>query len=222
MMNPDRQVIFPAGEFAGGAEAFSQKMLQVKALVFDWDGVFNRGEKTGSSHSGFSEADSMGINMLRFAMWLHMGKTMPVCAIISGAGNEMAKYYAQREHFHAVMTGVKQKGEALMQLQEQYGFCKDETAFFFDDIIDLPAALLSGLRVYFPHQGTPLTNKYVREHHLFDYMPGCGAGDLGLREVCEIMIHSLGRFEEVIGLRMRFDGLYQEYLLKRNEVSLLL
>jgi 3-deoxy-D-manno-octulosonate 8-phosphate phosphatase (KDO 8-P phosphatase) len=213
--------LFPLGKFANGFEDFQNRLLKVKALVFDWDGVFNRGEKTGASHSGFSEADSMGINLLRFAFWLHHGKQLPVCAIVSGAGNEMAKYYAEREHFHAVLTGVRQKGEAMARLQQQFGFSNDETAFFFDDIIDLPAAPYCGVRIYFPHAGTPLTNRYVEVHKLFDYMPGCSAGNLGIREVCELMMQALGRFDEVVEARIRFSGPYGEYLLKRDETILL-
>ncbi|MFO7723446.1 MAG: hypothetical protein R6V49_09535 [Bacteroidales bacterium] len=220
-MKPEQSHTFPTGKFAEGFDAFSARMRQVRALVFDWDGVFNRGEKTGASHSGFSEADSMGINLLRFAMWLHLGKKLPICVIISGAGNEMAQYYAEREHFHAVLTGVKQKGDALQHLREQLNFDQEETAFFFDDIIDLPAARMSALKVYFPHDGKPLTNDYVAAHKLYDYMPSCGAGNLGLREACELMIHALGRFEEVVESRIRFSGPYEEYLLKRNETKLL-
>jgi 3-deoxy-D-manno-octulosonate 8-phosphate phosphatase (KDO 8-P phosphatase) len=43
------------------------RLAGVRAFLFDWDGVFNTGLKSDGSPSGFSEADSMGTNLIRFA-----------------------------------------------------------------------------------------------------------------------------------------------------------
>jgi 3-deoxy-D-manno-octulosonate 8-phosphate phosphatase (KDO 8-P phosphatase) len=206
------------GVFAFDYEAFKAKVSSINALVFDWDGVFNRGQKTGSGHSGFSEADSMGINLLRFGLWLRDG-SLPFAAIISGAENEMAAYFAGREHFHAIATGVKRKDLALLKMQNQFGLHLPNTAFFFDDVIDFSAANLAGLRIFFPHPAAPLTKSYVASHHLFDYMPGNRGGELGIREVCELMLSAMELFEPVVRYRMEFSGKYAAYLKARIDVT---
>lgn len=211
---------FPIGTFACGLNDFAEKLRRVRALVFDWDGVFNRGEKTSASHSGFSEADSMGINLLRFGFWLRDEGRLPIATIISGATNEMAEFFARREHFHAVMTGIKQKDAALRELAGRFGFTVDQAVFFFDDIIDLQAAGLAGLRVFFSHPATPLTIHFVKSNNLFDYIPLNEAGNLGVREVCELMLHCMGMFEEVVRHRMQFSESYQKYLAQRDAIEL--
>ena len=56
------------GEFITPPFVLMEKLKNIKAIVFDWDGVFNEGVKGGGNHSGFSEIDSMGTNMLRFSL----------------------------------------------------------------------------------------------------------------------------------------------------------
>ncbi len=53
------------GSFVTPVEELIQKLDECRAVVFDWDGVFNAGRKGQASSSGFSEVDSMGTNMLR-------------------------------------------------------------------------------------------------------------------------------------------------------------
>ncbi|HRZ41213.1 MAG TPA: hypothetical protein P5228_00755 [Bacteroidales bacterium] len=207
------------GVFAKDPEAFRNSLRKVKALVFDWDGVFNKGEKTQAGHSGFSEPDSMGVNLLRFAFWLRDGETLPVAAIISGARNEMAELYARREHFHSVVTGIKQKDLALKALCTTYHIEPEEIAFFFDDIIDLGAAKLAGVRIFFAHPSAMATRKWVVANGLFDYMPGHQAGEGALRETCEMMLTEMGLFDQVVQYRMAFSGAYERYLQLRDSVA---
>lgn len=208
-----------SGVFSKDPETFRAALGRVKALVFDWDGVFNKGEKTQAGHSGFSEPDSMGVNLLRFAFWLRDHERLPVAAIISGARNEMAESYALREHFHSVVTGIKQKDLALKALCGTYNLRPDEIAFFFDDIIDLGAAGLAGLRVFFAHHSATATRRWVEEHGLFDYIPGLKAGEGALRETCEMMLSEMGLFDQVVRSRIAFSGSYERYLLQRDSVK---
>ena len=43
----------------------STSFRNIKAIILDWDGVFHSGYKSLKGESQFSEADSMGMNMLR-------------------------------------------------------------------------------------------------------------------------------------------------------------
>ena len=84
------------GHFVTPPSEIAAKLDGIRALVFDWDGVFNAGRKGGGLASGFSEPDSMGTNMLRFALW-RKRSAQPTCAVLSGADNPAAREFAQRE-----------------------------------------------------------------------------------------------------------------------------
>lgn len=204
------------GKFSVDINSFAEKLKKVKALVFDWDGVFNRGEKSNPSLSSFFETDSMGINMLRFGFWLRDGK-LPLAVIISGADNKNAIEYAKRENFDIVLTGVKQKHLALAAIQSDHGLKDASTAFFFDDIIDLKAASCCGLKIYFPKKATPFTNLFVEENRLFDYMPGSGPGNFPIREVCELMLQTMGLFNDALKYRMQYHEKFHRYITERNK-----
>ena len=57
------------GKFITPTSSLKYKLSNIKAVIFDWDGVFNSGEK-GGFPSSFNEVDSMGINMLRFGYFI--------------------------------------------------------------------------------------------------------------------------------------------------------
>ena len=57
------------GEFRTEADEIAARTRNCRALLFDWDGVFNSGSKGGGSASKFGEPDSMGTNMLRYGLW---------------------------------------------------------------------------------------------------------------------------------------------------------
>ncbi|MEZ4806970.1 MAG: hypothetical protein R2815_05780 [Flavobacteriales bacterium] len=62
------------------------RLAAIKAVLFDWDGVFNNGFKDAEGGSPFSEVGSMGVNLLRFALWLRNGH-LPKAAVIAGQHN---------------------------------------------------------------------------------------------------------------------------------------
>ena len=59
-----------------------RRARKVRAVLFDWDGVFNDGWKDLDGGSPFSEVGSMGVNMLRFALWLRNGVNPPSAVIM--------------------------------------------------------------------------------------------------------------------------------------------
>jgi len=103
-------------EIIASEAKLSQVAKNLEAFLFDWDGVFNSGSKSNNQSSGFSEVDSMGINMIRFAYWLKSGK-IPFTAIITGEQNPAAFELAQRERFQAVFFKIKHKPDALVHIQ---------------------------------------------------------------------------------------------------------
>lgn len=190
------------------------KLAKIKVVLFDWDGVFHAGHKNENKSSTFSEADSMGVNMLRFGFWLQNG-VIPITAIISGENNVTAKYWAEREHLDATFSSAKNKVDILAFLKEKHDVNADEIMFVFDDILDLSLAKEVAHRVMIYRKANPLFMDYCRAHNMYDFLTQCDGGNHGVREACELTLDAMGRFEETIEKRIAFSGEYSIYNTKR-------
>ena len=203
------------GEFVSPPSVFIDKLKKIKAVLFDWDGVFNDGFKRGNEGSIFSEIDAMGTNLLRFALW-KMNGVLPVTAIITGENNPAALQLAQRESFHAVYSRMKDKAEAFGVFTTTYGLKTDEVLFFFDDVLDLSVALQCGCRIQIGRGSNPMLNQFVKNSELTDYITANDGGHHGLREAAELVMGLIGQFEDVVKNRMAFTENYQSYLAERR------
>lgn len=187
-----------------------------RGVVFDWDGVFNSGRKGVATESDFSEADSMGTNMLRYGMWRSMGK-LPFTAIISGENNKSAIRFAGRECFDSVYTGIKDKRNVIEHLSDQNGIDAKELICVFDDINDLGMAELCGVRLLVRRDASPLLREYATQRSLCDYVTG--STEYAVREVCELLLGLLGAHDDVVQSRVAYDEEYQRYFQARQAVS---
>lgn len=205
------------GEFVSSPFSIRERLSHIRALVFDWDGVFHSGYKNENRTSSFSEADSMGVNMLRFGLYLENG-ILPYTAIISGENNPTATHWATREHLDAVHLGVKHKVEILDKLTEQ-GIQPEEILFVFDDILDLSLANRVGLRFLISRPASHAFAHLCKERHWCDYISAYSGAEHGVREVCELSLNILGNWETVIEERVAFSEKYQAYLAARNTIK---
>jgi 3-deoxy-D-manno-octulosonate 8-phosphate phosphatase (KDO 8-P phosphatase) len=206
------------GEFLVDPKTFRRRLKDIKAFVFDWDGVFNDGHKTESGSSSFSEIDSLGTNLLRFSHYMMHG-ALPFTAIISGEHNKAAAAFAQREHFHAFYPGIKNKIEALQHFCKTSGITAAETAFVFDDLLDLSAAAVCGLRIMVTRPANPLFTRYVRKETLADYFTFSGGSSNAVREAAELIMHFHGSYDTIAGHRVSYTKEYKTYLELRNSVK---
>jgi len=206
------------GVYIDEENAFPNKVAHTKALVFDWDGVFNGGHKGEGMHSSFSEPDSMGLNLVRFGYWLKTGQ-LPYAAIMTGANNPTARAFAKRESLHAVYSKHIHKSDAIEHFTEKFGVKANEIAFVYDDVLDLSAARLCGLRFAVKRDASPLFQQYIQKNKLADYITGCGGHEYAVREVCELLLGAMGLYDKVVDERSHFSDLYQNYLATRNAVS---
>jgi 3-deoxy-D-manno-octulosonate 8-phosphate phosphatase (KDO 8-P phosphatase) len=201
--------------FVVSIEDLQRRLERIEAFVFDWDGVFNRGEKGEGAPSSFSEPDSMGTNLLRYAFWRARGK-LPVCAIVSGADNPTARSFARREHFTAVYTGFADKTVAFEKLESRYSVGRDTIAYLFDDANDFSAAAGCGLRCLVRRDASPLLREYAVTSGLVDYVTAARAGEYPVREVAEMLVGLFGDYRGVFGSRHAFDAEYQAYFSQRQ------
>jgi 3-deoxy-D-manno-octulosonate 8-phosphate phosphatase (KDO 8-P phosphatase) len=203
------------GNFVTEPLEIQQKLFAIKAYVFDWDGVFNNGQKDWQGCSPFNEVDAMGTNLLRFNHWLRTGEN-PVIAVISGERNASAWALGKREHFHSLYSGFKYKLAALQHLCDQHGLAAQEVAFVMDDVLDFSVAAVCGLRVMVSRPANPLLVDFALRHHLVDYLTAHDGQNYAVRESVELLTGISGIYDETLEHRMNFTETYQQYLHQRN------
>lgn len=205
------------GRFLTSPEVIGERLSHAETLFFDWDGVFNSGYKTdGSTLSGFHENDSMGINMLRFSLWLSTGK-VPQAFVVTGQLNPSARYFTERESFDGLVFKCANKIEAFEKLSERFSLDKEKSIFFFDDILDLSLASEVGLSMMIHRKGMHQFHEFVQIKGYADYLSGNCGGENAIRECCELLIQLNGNYAEVLENRISFSAKYREYLELRND-----
>lgn len=201
----------PSGEIAS-------RLANIRVFIFDWDGVFNNGMKTGETGSPFSEIDSMGINLLRFSFWLRNGSLLH-SFIITGMNNQAAIGFARREHFDGIFMNQKNKMLALNAICGSLKIKPDQAAFIFDDIIDLAVAKECGLSFFVNRKCNPLLSAYVSENRIASYITAHSGNNNAIREICELLIGLNGNYNASVDMRSRYSDEYHEYFETRNKIE---
>lgn len=206
------------GTFVTPAATLVERMRTIRGFVSDWDGVFNQGAKGEGSESTYSEPDSMGTNLLRYALWRERG-ALPVAALITGLHNPSARTFALREHFHAVHYGARNKTAAIEALCRTHSVSSEHLVCIFDDVNDLGMAFACGIRVLVQRSASPLLREYVVRQGLCDYVTAHSSERHAVREVCELLLALLGSFEAVVASRVAWDRDYEAYFAARQAVT---
>ena len=206
------------GEFLVAYPDFVSKALKIKMIIFDWDGVYNGGYKGDGVFSMFSEVDSMGLNMLRFGYKLLTGRLL-TAGIISGMDNKNTELFVRREHLDFKCLGFKDKNEGLQIVLREFGVKPQEVAFMYDDILDLSVANQCGLRIQVRCDASPMFARYVREHHLAEYVTASMGEGHAVREATELILAAIGKYDAAVCSRANFDEAYATYIAERNRIT---
>ncbi len=193
-----------------------EKWANIKAFISDWDGVFNDGQKNPHLSGHFSETDSMGLNLLRYAKYLQHQK-IPPFAIITGADNPTAIEFAKREKLQNVYSKILDKRIAFEDFCQKNNLKPNEVAFFFDDVNDLGVAKLCGMRFLIRRNASPLFTEFVKKNNLCDYISTQEGGQHALREVCENLWQLENNYEKIMMDRAEFSPIYQQYFSLRQK-----
>jgi 3-deoxy-D-manno-octulosonate 8-phosphate phosphatase (KDO 8-P phosphatase) len=206
------------GTFVTPIGTLVERVRTIRGFVSDWDGVFNQGAKGEGAESTYSEPDSMGTNLLRYALWREH-RQLPIAALITGAENPTARAFATREHFHAVYSGARNKTAAIEALCRAHRVSSDRLVCIFDDVNDLGMAFACGIRVFVQRSASPLLREYVVRQGLCDYVTAHSPERHAVREVCELLLGLLGAFEAVVASRVAWDSGYAAYFAARQAVA---
>ena len=196
---------------------FTNNIKIVKGIILDWDGVFTNGIKGENDHSGFSEIDAMGLNLLRFSLWNRV-KIMPQIFIVTGMHNPSAVAFARRESLTAVYQGVKQKDKAIQHIKENFNTVPKELICVFDDVLDMAMAKDCALRFLVNRKSNPLFIKYVKNKKWCDYITSSNSGENPVREICEFLIGIGGNYEKTLDDRINFASNYTQYWEERKAI----
>jgi 3-deoxy-D-manno-octulosonate 8-phosphate phosphatase (KDO 8-P phosphatase) len=206
------------GTFVTPIATLAERARTMRGFVSDWDGVFNQGAKGAAAESTYSEPDSMGTNLLRYALWRLTGE-LPIAALITGAENPSARSFAQREHFHAIYYGARNKTAAIELLCRAHRVSSERLVCIFDDVNDLGMAFACGIRVFVQRSASPLLRDYVVRQGLCDYVTAHSPERHAVREVCELLLGLLGSFDAVVASRVGWDRDYAAYFAARQALT---
>lgn len=219
-MNIEKIYTGIGAQFVSTEAQISNKAQTIKAYIFDWDGVFNNGQKSAGGSSNFNEVDSMGTNLLRYSYFLKNGN-MPITAVISGEKNETAFWFCKREGFNYSFFKIPDKIKALDVICKQQNILQNQVAYFFDDVLDLSIAKVCGLRILVNRNSNPLFKNYCIQNNLVDYITAAQSGDFAIREATEMLVGINHNFNEVINNRTNYDSNYATYIEERKKANTL-
>lgn len=206
--------------FKTSAEEIAVKLSNIKAFIFDWDGVFHNGAKSHNSNGTFSEIDAMGLNLMNYSFWLKNNQKLLVRGIISGAKqNPTAEYFAKRQHFSFIKLDVKRKDVALDKICEDFGIDYNQIAYTFDDANDISIAQKCGLRFFVKRNCNPIFNSYLEKSNYFDYATSHKGGNGAVREICELVMGLHQNADKVFADRAAFSDEYQKFWAERQKVE---
>lgn len=192
-------------------------LKNIKAILFDWDGVFHSGHKNHLGESYFSEADSMGLNLIRLGYYLQTGN-IPFTGIITGEHNPTAHYLSEREHLHGLFYKVKDKKIILSYLMDHYDIKPSEVLFVFDDVLDLSLAREVGVRFLVKRKASKILREHILHKGWTDFLTEESGEHHAVREIIEFILDSMGMFGPTLNCRVDFGEDYQEYWNKRQSI----
>jgi 3-deoxy-D-manno-octulosonate 8-phosphate phosphatase (KDO 8-P phosphatase) len=155
-------------------------------LVLDVDGVLTDGglwfDASGQLTKRFDVRDGLGIRLLQQA-----GVEIAFLSGGQGGATEVRAHQLGIEH---CLVGIKDKPEALLQLQQQLGIDSSETAFVGDDLNDLAVRPVVGLLIAPADACAPVR---LGAHAVLRKRGGHGA----IRELAETILQARGRWQNL-------------------------
>ena len=163
-----------------------KRLRRIKLLVLDVDGVLTDGglwfDASGQLIKRFDVRDGLGIRLLQ-----QVGIEI---AFLSGGQGGATEMRARQLGIQHCLVGIKDKPEALLQLQQRLGINIAETAFVGDDLNDLAVRPVVGLLIAPADACAPVQQG---AHAVLRKRGGHGA----IRELAERILQTRGRWQNL-------------------------
>jgi 3-deoxy-D-manno-octulosonate 8-phosphate phosphatase (KDO 8-P phosphatase) len=163
-----------------------KRLRQIKLLVLDVDGVLTDGglwfDASGQLTKRFDVRDGLGIRLLQQA-----GVEI---AFLSGGQGGATEVRARQLGIQHCLVGIRDKPEALLQLQKQLGVDIADTAFVGDDLNDLAVRPVVELLITPADACAPVRK---RANAVLHKRGGHGA----IRELAETILQARGHWQKL-------------------------
>lgn len=206
------------GHFLKSAFDLREKMADIKAIIFDWDGVFNGGVKDASGSSSYSVVDTQGVDRFRFGFFQAFSRMIHTAVFAEGE-NPLCLQWSKTEHIDHVYLNATDKSKALMHFCSEHDITPDEVIYVYDDIADLPVAAKVGVRIAIGRLSSPLFLEYLERHKLVDYISSCQGNEHAVREICELLLALVDQHFKVMNHTGDYEIDFQDYLGRKLSVS---
>lgn len=164
-----------------------KKASQVKALIFDVDGVLTDGSITysesGQEIKSFNVKDGLIVG--------HLRKAGIIVGAISGRESSAVSKRASELKFDFCHQGIVDKASVFLKLIEYHELKKKEVLYIGDDINDLSVLRQSGIAVC--PADAPL---YIRKYAAI--VTSAKGGHGVLREAADLVLAAKGYFEKML------------------------
>jgi 3-deoxy-D-manno-octulosonate 8-phosphate phosphatase (KDO 8-P phosphatase) len=161
--------------------------FEIRLIVLDVDGTLTDGliiyDSAGHDTRHFHAADGLGIVMAQA-----VGLTV---AVISGRRSAAVERRLTELQITDVVQASGDKAAALRDMMVRHGVTSAQVAFVGDDINDLPAFELAGLKIAVADAAECVQAKA-------DYVTLRPGGHGGVRDAIEEILRRQGRFDEAV------------------------
>ncbi len=163
-----------------------QKIRKVKLLILDVDGVLTDGliiiDDAGLESKHFNVRDGHGLKML-----MRCGIAV---ALLTGRKSRVVEHRAADLGITEVYQGVWNKSEVFAGILERNRLAPEETAYIGDDVVDIPLLRRVGF-------SAAVADAVPEARAVADYVTQQPGGRGAVREVCELILRSQGRWGEI-------------------------
>lgn len=166
----------------------NQKAAKIKVIATDVDGVLTEGfvfirDDYEEPFGKFNILDGFAIGMAQ-----QCGIKM---VVISGRKSLATEARCNKLGMDLVYTGVRDKKAKLLEIADELSVNLDEIAYIGDDLIDLAAMGVSGLKCA-PANAVGDIKKRV------DFVSRLNGGHGVLRDVVELILKAQGKYEQLL------------------------
>ena len=168
-------------------ETMREKLAKIRLLLLDVDGILTDGRiyfaDNGMESKAFYARDGHGIKLL-----LRSGIRV---GLLTGRSSHLVELRARDLGIDLVFQGAKEKLPVFRQILQDLHLRAEEVAYMGDDVVDLPVLM---------HAGVAATVADCSEEirPVVDFVSRYRGGLGAVREFCELLLKSTGRWEEIM------------------------
>ncbi len=171
----------------GKVDPIEKKLTSIKLLLLDVDGVLTPGDVVydddGRQIKSFNVKDGLGLRLLK-AAGIEVG-------VVTGRRSQALYHRCKDLDITLIFDHIKDKVAVLEELRQKRPYHPENIAYVGDDLPDLPIMKRVGLAVAVADACEPV-------RVCADIITGAAGGAGAVREVCEQILKSQGRWEKSI------------------------